>query len=198
MTIDMSGYKEIVNQLNISIVYCGPMWDDGIKSIADMVENRLAIDDISSNAAKTVFSVFVEQATNVLMYSAKKTLIPQEGHEPVLVSTGMIILGTKETSYFIQTENAIRTETVDIIKSRIDHLNTLDKDALKKYHKEVLNKDDDNFESKGAGLGLVQIARKATAPIGYKFTPLENGLTSFTMYVEIGNSAKSRNEMREV
>ena len=192
MILDMVEYKEMIKKNNISIFYNGPMWIDEIKNIALVIENRLAVDDISANAAKTIFSVFIEQATNVLMYSAEKTTILHEGKERKEVPSGMLILGNKGAAYFIQTENAVKNENVELIKNRIDHINALDKHELKKYHKELLRADSDISESKGAGIGLVQIARRVTAPIKYDFVPHSEGLSLFVMYVEISRAEKEK------
>jgi len=190
MAIDMTEYNGMIKKLNIIMIYSGPVWQDGIKDIADLFQTRLDIDDISGSAAKSIFSVFVEQVTNVLMYSAEKKRFPQPGKDPIDISTGTLILGCKGQTYFIQTENAVKNESAELIKSRIDYLNTLDKKELRQYYKERLGADNDNPESQGAGLGLIEIARRATAPIEYKFEPISESISCFTMYVEIGHKRK--------
>ncbi len=79
---------------------------------------------------------------------------------------------------------------MELIKDRIDHLNSLDKKELRKFHRERLHAENDNPESKGAGLGLIEIARRATAPITYNFEPINEDLVYFTMYVEIDQGNK--------
>jgi len=190
MILDMIEYTDMMNNLDIDIVYSGPMWKDGIKGIADMVENRLKIDGLPESAALAIFSVFVEQLTNVLMYSAEKKYYTTNENKTVEVATGMLVLGQKGTTYFIQTGNLIKTESTGRIKNNIDHLNSLDKKELRKLYKERLKAENDNPESKGAGLGLIEIARRTTAPIGYKFEQKNGEFSYFTMYVEIGQPEK--------
>jgi hypothetical protein len=190
MVLDIIEYNGMIKNLNISLIYSGPMWHDGIKSIADIVQTRLDIDDVPGNAAKSIFSVFVEQVTNVLMYSAEKGRFPQPDKEPIDVSSGTLVLGHKEQTYFVQTGNAIKLENKELIMRRIDHLNSLDKEGLRQFHRECMNAENDNQESMGAGLGLIEIARRATAPIEYKFMPIDDKTMYFTMYVEIGQERK--------
>jgi hypothetical protein len=188
--IDMNEYNGMLKNLNINIIYSGPMWQIGIKGIADMVQTRLQIDDVSENAAKSIFSVFVEQITNVLMYSVEKKRFPQPGKNPIDISIGTLFLGYKEQTYFIQTGNAIKSENAELLKNRIDYLNTLDKKGLRQYHRERMAAENDNPESQGAGLGLIEIARRATAPIEYRFEPIDESISYFTMYVEIEQERK--------
>ena len=188
MILDMREYARSLKNKQINISYSGPMWDDGIKGIAEMVKESLAHEDLPRNAAKVIFSVFVEQVTNMLMYSAEKVKYRETHHE---VGAGMLLLGQKDTVHFIQTGNVIKSESVDLIKGRIDHLNTLDKKELRQYHKEMLRGENDNLNSKGAGLGLIEIARRATAPIAYSFESEGEGLVYFSMYVEIGQQEEN-------
>jgi len=179
----MREYVGKLKENNISISYTGPLWECSIKGIAEMVKTSLSNDDLPINASKSIFSVFIEQVTNLLMYSAEKKSYGQAGDE---ASAGMLLLGHKGTTYFVQTGNAIKKESVELIRGRIDHLNSLDKQELRQYYKETLRGENLNPESKGAGLGFIEIARRTTAPIQYKFEPYDENLSYFSMYVEIG------------
>lgn len=187
MTFNMQECDELIKRHDIDIIYSGPMWQDGIKGIAEMVRNHLSHDKLPENSAKKVFSVFIEQLTNVLMYSAEKENYAMPGEEAVEVSTGMLVLGQKGSKYFIQTGNVIRRERMTFIKDSIDHINSLDKQGLREFYRERLSAVNDNAESKGAGLGLIEVARRATAPIGYSFKPMDENSVYFTLYVEVGH-----------
>jgi len=80
----------------------------------------------------------------------------------------------------------MKNERVEPVKNKLDHLNTLDKGALRKYYKEQTRLENDNPESKGAGLGFIEIARRISSKIEYSFTPYDEGLTFFAMHVTIG------------
>jgi len=180
----MQDYARLLKDNNISISYTGPLWESSIKGIAEMVKTTLSHEDLTINASKSIFSVFVEQVTNMLMYSAEKENYSKESSEEA--PTGMLLLGHTGNAYFIQTGNAIKNESVDFVKSSIEHLNSLDKKELRQYYKETLRGENTNPESKGAGLGFIEIARRTTAPIQYSFEPYGKNLSYFSMYVEIG------------
>ena len=187
--LDMSKYDEVVEKLNIKVIYNGPMWEDGVKGLADMVKTHLSHDQLPGNASKAIFSVFVEQVTNILMYSEEKEKFAQPpDYELVDVSIGTVIMGSKtdkRDTFFVQTKNAVKNERMAFLTERIDYLNTLDKAGLRQFYKEKMRSDNDDPGSLGAGLGLIEIARRATAPIGYSFAPISDDLSFFTMYVEI-------------
>jgi hypothetical protein len=188
MILGIKEYTEIVQRLNINIIYNGPLWEEGIKGLAEMVKVNLANEDLTNNTSKAIFSVFVEKVTNMLMYSAETEPFSRPGDEVTDVPVGMLVLGHKDRIFFIQTRNAIKNKNIDLIKGRIDHLNTLDKKELRQYQREKLRSEDGNPESMGGGLGLIEIARRATKPIRYEFETFGEGLSYFTMYVEIEQS----------
>jgi hypothetical protein len=183
MLLNMREQTNSYKDMNINISYSGPMWEDGIIGLSEMVRTSLSGDDLPLKASKAIFSVFVEQVTNMLMYSEEKDANAKKSNEKVAM--GMMVLGNKGKTYFIQTGNAIKSGNAHVIAERIDYLNTLDKKGLRQYHREKLRTKNDNPDSKGAGLGLIEIARRASAPIKYSFEKLDEKFSYFSMYVEI-------------
>jgi hypothetical protein len=94
-------------------------------------------------------------------------------------------MGVKGSKYFIQTGNVMENKSVDYVRDKIDYLNTLDKQQLRQYHKEQTKNGIPHPESKGAGLGLIEIARRTASKIEYELEPMDNELLYFTMYVAI-------------
>jgi hypothetical protein len=182
MKFNILEYSKLLAEHNISIIYSGPLWAEGIEGLADFLQKRLDMDDMPLSESQAVFSVFVEQMNNMLLYSVEK-----EKHEypEAETSSGIFVLGTQDKSYYVQTGNVIKNSSAGLLKERIDFLNTLDKKELRQFYKEQMKTENNNPESKGAGLGLTEIARRATSKIEYEFMPYSEGLSYFTMYVTV-------------
>ena len=179
MLFNMLEYCKMLEKNNLSIIYSGPLWDGGIEGIAEVLKKRMVFDELTLSASQAVFSVFVEQVNNMLMYSKDRDDATPD------VPKGSFILGKEGKTYFLQSGNAMKKENEAFVRDRIDYLNTLDKKELRQYYKEMIKKENAGPESRGAGLGLIEIARRASSPIKYEFTPLDEKLCFFTMYVEI-------------
>ena len=190
MRFNIRQYSQMLEHHNVNVIYSGPIWSSGIDGLAEMLLKRLELDDIALSASQSVFSIFVEQMNNMMMYSADKEIRNDSEGKPLEISRGVFILGVKDTTYFIQSGNVVTDNNAQILKTRIDYLNALDKKELRKYHKERLNADNDNPESQGAGLGLIEIARRATLPIKYEFELRGEGMSYFTMYAEVSLEEK--------
>jgi len=183
---DMLEYHKMLRENKITLVYSGPLWAEGIGGVAGTLKRRLEFDKLPFEASQEVFSVFVEQMNNMLMYSTEKELFGTNDELHPEAPKGTFILGTKGKAYFIQTGNMMRNEVVESVRNKIDHLNTLNKQELRDFYREQVMNEPDNPDSKGAGLGLIEIARRISSKIEYSFTPYDDGYTFFTMYVMIG------------
>ena len=187
-------HSKMLQDNNIEIIYAGPIWADGIDGMAKMLLKRLEFDGITFNASQSVFSIFVEQMNNMMMYSAEKEQHVNNDGVKTEAAKGIFILGIKNSTYFIQTGNAVKASSAKILKERIDRLNNMDKKELRQYYGERINSDNSNPESRGAGVGLIEIARRASSPIEYELEPLDNDLQYFTMYVKIKQGEKDNND----
>ena len=185
MIFDMSELSALLRGHDIRVLYSGPLEEEGIQGITEMFKSRLLQEDMPGGISKAIFSVFVEQVSNMLYYSAWRDRDGQAGRDEAAATMGVLAVGERADAYFIQTGHAIGAPKVETIRRRIDHLNSMDKKALRQYHRERLKADNDNPESRGGGLGLIEIARRAVPPLRYVFRPIDDRLTHFTLYAEV-------------
>ena len=181
----MLDYYTIMKEYNISVIYNGSLWSEGIEGYAETLKRRLAFDNLPMGASHAVFAVFIEQMNNMLMYSEEREAHGRLGDEEKKIPKGLFLLGESDVDYFLQSGNVIKSANVARMKERIDFLNSLDRVQLKSYYIEQLKSVNTNPESKGAGLGLIEIAKRASAPIEYSFIPFSDGLQFFTMLVKL-------------
>lgn len=187
MINNILGYYNLIKDNGITIIYNGPIWSEVVEDIGTTLKKRLEIDELPLSISQSVFSVFVEQMYNILHYSAEKDQFScGASGKDFDVATGVFILGSKEKKYFIQCGNKIKNSQMRLIKERIDYLNTLDKPGLRKFYKERLKAENENPESKGAGIGLIEIARRANSKMEYSFEALDENNCFFTLCVNIG------------
>ena len=190
MKFNIRRYKEMLEDNHIIAVYSGHIWSSGVNALAEMLLNRLEFDDMPFSTSQSIFSIFIEQISNMMMYSADKEYKTDPSGKPLEISKGIIILGVDDTTYFIQSGNVVTDRSAETLKARIDYLNTLDKKELRQYYKQQLNAENDNLESKGAGIGLIEVARRASGSIVYNFEPIGDGLQYFTVHVMVNQGEK--------
>ena len=190
MKFNIGQYRKMLEDNHIIVTYSGHIWANGIDGMAEMLLKRLEFDDMPFSASQSVFSIFIEQINNMMMYSADKEYKTDPSGNELEISKGIIVVGVQDAMYFIESGNVVSGKNAEILKARIDYLNTLDKKELRQYYKQQLKTGDDNSESQGAGIGLIEIARRASDSIVYEFEPLGDGLQYFTMYITVKQGGK--------
>jgi len=186
MNIENVNLLKILNENDNALIYSGPLWAEGISGVVETLKKRMEMDKIPAKITQKIFSVLIEQLNNMLMYSAENIQFEFEKGIKTDFPKGSFILGKEENNFFVQTGNVIKNEYVELVKNRIDYLNTLDKNEIRKYYKEQMKSENDNPQSKGAGLGFIEIARRVSSKIEYSFTPYRENMSFFTFYAIIG------------
>lgn len=150
-------------------------------ALGEALKQKMAVDEHDKNTTKKVFSVFVEQVQNIIRYSADRvTTSESEDADPVELSAGVIAVGDDNGKFFVVCGNIVQAEECDRLRGRLAHLASLDKTELKKYYREKLMEGPDEG-SKGATIGLIEIARRSSEPVESDFLELPDGNNFFCL-----------------
>jgi hypothetical protein len=143
------------------------------------VRRYLETEEVRRTSLMDVFSVYVEATQNVANY------VNREGRreeERQLLNSGIIVIGRQGDRYLVQCGNPVQPDDAGPLRSRLDRLIAMDKAGLKTLYKEQMRQPLEPG-STGAGLGLIDMARKASEPLSYSFVPAEGGLPFFSLKV---------------
>lgn len=148
-------------------------------SIIALTENNLTLVGESSKLKKRVFSIMVECLQNITRHQFV------DGHEDVSGDqSGMFVICNKDNSYQMTSGNVVNKEAIPHLTELLEKVNSLDKESLKLYYKQVL--EDGSISSKGgAGLGLIEMARKSGNKLFYSFEKINETLSYFYMNTSI-------------
>ncbi len=80
--------------------------------------------------------------------------------------------------------NMIYNHTVPKLREKLVALSEMDKAELKKYYKQCL-KEGPGEGSKGAGLGFIEMAKKASRPIEFDFKKIDEKYSFFSVKIVI-------------
>jgi hypothetical protein len=185
MELDLYSLYQDLKSRRILFCYSGPIAHAGIEGVAQTLRMNLEYDDTGNATKLAVFSIFIEQVQNILNYSAERLCSAEADTENEL-SFGTVVIGREEDgSYFIYCGNRIYNKDIPELGKRIDEVKGLSKDELKALYKERRRMEPPPG-SKGAGLGLVEIARKAGRPIEYSFRKIDEVFSFFVIKVVVG------------
>ncbi|MFN4262423.1 MAG: SiaB family protein kinase [Thioalkalivibrionaceae bacterium] len=147
-------------------------------ALGDALRQKVQLETPDINTVNRVFSVFVEQVQNVIRYSAERVRTASD--PPGELSEGIIAVGRSEDRFFVSCGNVVSRADADGLRQRLAELATLDAAALKKRYREKLREPPEEG-SKGASIGLLEIARRASAPIEFDVTEINGDVSFFAM-----------------
>jgi len=162
----------MIKQKQICTLYGGTMEPENVEGIIEILKGRLEVDALTLQVTQSIFSIFVEQIHTVLYCTNKNEK-----------AYGTFILGSEGKTYFLQTGIIVNTEYAHLLKSIIDSLNGMDKNALRIYYKEQLKMGWTKIEN--IQLGLIEVARRASSKIEYELIPYAHGQIFFAMYTAL-------------
>lgn len=82
--------------------------------------------------------------------------------------------------YSIIASNPVKHEDINSIKSRIDKINRLDHDGLRKYYRKTILNGEFSVQG-GAGLGLIEMAKITGGSLSYSFEEINSEFSYFTL-----------------
>ena len=95
-----------------------------------------------------------------------------------------MVCRNSENRYSIVTGNHILNTNVESLKGKIDKVNAMTGEELKTYYREALGNSVLSAKG-GAGLGMIEMARKSGNRIEYRFDPVNDRLSFFSLIVKI-------------
>lgn len=103
---------------------------------------------------------------------------------------GIIMISKGEEHYNIITGNIIKNEKVPLLKQSLELINSLDKEGLSALFKQQI-KENTLSEKGGAGLGLIDIAKKTGGKLSYQFKELNPNVSFFILTSTIKRNSAS-------
>ncbi len=165
---------------NVILYFKGEITNNLLTSILQLVDDRLERKSEDVKIKKKVFSILLECLQNIYNYQ-------QVNHpETEQLQAATLMVRRTDGAYFIVTGNYVITEKVDKLRDKIDRVNGLSPEDLKAYYKDVLNKQTES-ETGGAGLGLIDMARKSGEKIDYSFDYITDEHCFYSLQVKVSS-----------
>lgn len=163
------------------MAFKGDITSDLISKVLEVVESGMDDHNESSKIRKKVYNVLVESLQNLYHHIEE---LPGELHNEFGTKFGMLVVNRISGKYKISTGNFVTQDKVDVLKNKIDKINSMGRDELKDMYKFILNHQRLS-EKGGGGLGLVDIARKTGNKLEYTFEPYNDTYQFFNLDVFI-------------
>ena len=164
-----------------SVVYAGAFPDDHTPRMIEVSERMLSEENGCGRElrSRTTFTL-IEAYQNLVRHRARTTF----GNAAILLLHG-------ERNTDVMTVNEVRDEDVDALRRALTRTEGLDADALKRMFLETLTSGTTGPRG-GAGLGLIEMARRSGHPLRYDIAPGAGPVHHFRLVVNCGEHAETK------
>lgn len=173
--IDIFELREHFNRSQILLCFNGPVSRSLIEEIGNALKNYLQADHAQPSAAMDVFGVYVEMTQNIRHYAMG------HGYDEIDSSATVVVAREDETHYVVQAGNLVEKVDGQALLAKVNELAKMDKIELKAAYKTQLRQPRSAEAVSGAGLGLIDVARKSSQPLSASLTDSADGRTFFSL-----------------
>lgn len=173
---------ELYNRLKKQgILFCfvGPLSQGILEEVGVVLRARLESNETDLSKVRKVFAIFVEQMQNIFSHSSE-VLVEGTGEGVAEVRQGLLVMGKEEEGFFVLSGNYVDNDDVGEITGQLEKLRQMDQEEMKAYFKEMRKKERDG-DKKGAGIGFIETARKASAPLEYQIVRVDDEKSFFCL-----------------
>ena len=182
---DLFDLRATLQRQGIIFAFSGYMTETVLSGVGEAIKQKLTIDDADTKTLRSVFAVFVEQMQNIIRYSAELAAQSSADDSPMLeIRYGIVTIGQEGSEYVVQAGNLVAQKDVERLRTRLTKIRDMNKEELRALHKEQLRAAPEEG-SKGAGLGIMEIARRASKPIEFDFTDVDGDYAFFTLKASV-------------
>ncbi|MBT9306145.1 biofilm formation regulator kinase SiaB [Pseudomonas aeruginosa] len=174
-TLDLLAMRESYTRQRILLCFNGPISRSLIEEIGHALRNYLHAEQAKPSEAMDVFAVYIEMTQNIRHYANLKGYGEHEAAATVAIARN------EDSHYVVSAGNLVERDDGQSLVRSIQAIANLDKAALKAAYKEQLRRPRDSGCASGAGLGLLDIARKSSEPLAASLKEQPDGRAFFSL-----------------
>jgi hypothetical protein len=170
-------FHKLMNEKDLMLVYCGEFSQELNKTLLSFTERKFKSENVEDNTRRKIFNIMVEMLQNISKNKIEKT-------DDLPEIPAVFMIGSTDLDYILISSNLILNDRIAQLKERLDQVNSLDREGLKQLYKDV--RLSASFSEKaGAGIGIIDIARKSENALGYRFDRQSDLFSVFSLLIRI-------------
>lgn len=154
----------------LMFVYRGVVTNENSVPLLMLLEKEMKNSEFGFVGRKRLFMFVLESLQNVSRHTNKI-------HH---ANMSLVLYSKTDTGYTVTTGNVLPTESINDLKIRLEEINNLETKDIRNVYRQMLSTAE--FSDKGgAGLGLIEMAKKTGNKLDYDFVTLDNEYSYFIL-----------------
>jgi len=171
----------------LMFVYRGAVTSDNSIPLLMLLEREMEYAEFGFLGRKRLFMFVLESLQNVSRHSKDSTYADKS----------LVVFAKTDNGYTVTTVNVLPSSNIDNLRLKLDEINMLGTEEIRAIYRKILSTAE--FSSKGgAGLGLLEMAKKTGNRLDYDFIPLNDEYSYFILSKTVDPGGVGSNTRGEV
>lgn len=177
-------FYQILRKENLCFIYQGDFSDGITEKIISLSEHSIDTNQEMVKMKNKISFLIVECFQNIVRHG---NATPSNINRTVTLPSLFSARSTQDCVY-ITSANLIENSEIPLLKEKLEKLNQLDKEQIRALYFDILSNNQISNKG-GAGLGLVEMARKSGNPLEYGFENENDKLSLFYLMLKMKEKA---------
>lgn len=173
-------HEELKND-DLSFIYLGKFDNSVLGFATEILKGHMTQADDTEGKKNKMSFLMIESFQNILRYGVL-------GREENETSGEIFMVRKTQGSYYITTGNFVENQNVGATKEKLERVNSLEPDELKKLFIETLQNKKISQQG-GAGLGFMEMVRKTKEKLEFDFVKISDTRSYFYFQLRLKNSS---------
>jgi hypothetical protein len=154
----------------LMFVYRGAVTNENSANLLLLLEKEMENSEFGFVGRKRLFMFVLESLQNVTRHSNKS-------HH---ANMSLVVYSKTNNGYTVTTGNVLPTSAINELKAKLDEINNLETKEIRSVYRQMLSTSELSNKG-GAGLGLIEMAKKTGNKLDYDFVPIEDEYSYFVL-----------------
>ncbi len=172
-------YKQFkdVEKDDFQYIYRGDVTPKLIMNVLDFAKSNLAKAEDTKKLKNRIYYIMGESLQNIARHQVANDTDSAD-------NSAVVVIHKKKNKYYIVTGNLMPRAEEDILKDKLDHINSLTPEELNDFCRDI-RLTTGFTEKSGASLGLIEMAKKSGNKLQYSMAPVDDTKTYFYLSTEV-------------
>jgi hypothetical protein len=162
--------REKMMKERLMFVYRGVVTTENSVPLLILLEKEMENSEFGFLGRKRLFMFVLESLQNVSRHS----------HKSNHADMSMVVYSKTDNGYTVTTGNVLHETAVEQLRNRLEEINNLDQDAIREVYRKMLSSAELSNKG-GAGLGLIEMAKKTGNKLDYDFVRIDDEFSYFVL-----------------
>ena len=172
--MNLQDYHHSLEDDGALVFFRGKVSDGLLEYVLNTTTAKLENEGEDLMTRKKVFHVVVESLQNLINHAPKAEFFEKT----------ILAISRKDQQYIVSTGNVVSKNRSEQLRESLNRINELDSSGLRKHYMNVLDSKKRSID-RGAGVGLIDMAKRSGEKIDYEFQEVTSDLVFFTMSVKV-------------